>query len=47
MSRHVGAADLSMQSVSPILIAACAQKEPPGSFSYFSYRPARRDVVRK
>jgi hypothetical protein len=28
MSRHVGEADLPMQSVSPILIAARAQKEP-------------------
>jgi hypothetical protein len=28
MSRPVGVADRPMQSVSPILIAACAQKEP-------------------
>jgi len=33
MSSPVGDADRAMQSVSPIHIAACAQKEPPGSFS--------------
>jgi hypothetical protein len=35
MSRPVGEADRPMQSVSPIHIAACAQKEQSGSFSYF------------
>ena len=34
ISSPVGEADRAMQSVSPILIAACAQKEPSGSFSY-------------
>ena len=35
MSSPLGEADRAMRSVSPILHAPGAQKEPPGSFSYF------------